>query len=370
MFKEKGVVLIFFIAPLLYPFLYSFVYKNEVVREIPMAVVDLSASSESRDYLRKINSAPEVEIATYCSSLNEATELFKNQTVRGILVIPSDFSENINTGKQSFVSGYFDMGSFIYYKNMMTVVSMVSKEYGMGISEHNLAAAGLSDKEIETIAAPLPYEGIPLFNSSNGFASFLLPAVFILILYQTLMLGIGMLGGINNEERIFEKDIKDNGIMVSVAGRALCYFSLYIIWAAYMLWFIPRIFNLPQIGNQFDLFLFIIPFLLSTTFLAMTISVTFRSMERPFLILLFMTLPLLFLAGVSWPQSNIPAFWKVVGYLFPSTHGIQGYVRINTMQANLTEVGFELSFLWVLSAFYFITACISYKIKSIQKIEI
>jgi ABC-type multidrug transport system permease subunit len=68
-------------------------------------------------------------------------------------------------------------------------------------------------------------------------------------------------------------------------------------------------------------------------------------------------LQMLFLGGASWPQSNIVPFWKAISYLFPSTHGVQGIIKINTMQANLYETGEEFAFLWGLSAFYFVSAC-------------
>ena len=35
-FKDEGVLIFFFLVPLAYPLLYSWVYNNEVVREVPV----------------------------------------------------------------------------------------------------------------------------------------------------------------------------------------------------------------------------------------------------------------------------------------------------------------------------------------------
>ncbi len=340
---KNKIVLIFFVAPLLYPILYNVIYLNEVVRNIPVAVVDLSETSRSRDYIRRLDATPELHIAQHCVTLEEARELFYKREVQGILMIPSDFS---NTQQQAHVSAYFSMGSFFYYKGMMTAVAMVSKDFG-----------------VEHTHEPLKYQGVALFNSGNGFTSFLMPAVLLLILYQTLVLGIAMLAGVGNESGKLAAGIRQYGVITSIAGKTTCYFSLYAVWTLYILFFIPAAFNLPQIGNTFTLLLVLLPFLLSSIFLAISITSFIRTAERAFIALLFLTLPLLFLSGVSWPMSNMPAFWRAAGHMLPTTQAIQAYVRINSMQANLGEVLPEFLALWGLVALYFATAVWAYRRK-------
>ncbi len=362
--RQPGVILIFFVASLLYPIVYGLVYKNEVVRDIPVAYVDKSHSSLSREYIRALDATPELIMSYPCDNLDEAKDLFFRHDVHGIVVISEDFSQNIHKGKQTFVSGYFDMSSFLYYKNIMSAISFTNRDFGAELQYTNLVNSGMTEKAAQTSIAPIYYEGVALFNSGGGFSSFFLPGLLVLIIYQTLMLGINALAGLdweeNNLRMLLPINKRARGTVRIVLGKALCYFSIYAVLTFYVLGFIPRLFNLPYIGNQWELFLFFVPFLLASTFLAMTLSVAMRSMESAFLLILFSSLPLLFLGGASWPQSNVPVFWKIFSYFFPSTHGIQGYIRINTMDANLYEVSKEYIFLWIQTGVYFITACWSY----------
>ncbi len=359
--RDPGAILIFFAATLLYPLLYGLIYKHEVVRDIPVAVIDWSNTSQSRGYVRALNATPELQIAYKCDNLEEAKALFYEHKVHAIVFIPTDFSRLIARGKQVHVSAYFDMSSFLYYKNAMSAVSFTNKEIGVEIQYANLVKSGMTEKQAEISIAPFRYEGIALFNSGGGFASFLLPAVLILILYQTMMLGINMMAGLdwekNNLKMLVPLNNRYHGTIRIVLGKGLCYFTLYTVLTFYVLGFIPHLFNLPHIGSQLTLVLFMLPFLLSSIFLAMSLSGWMRNMESAFLLLLFSTMPLLFLAGASWPQTDIPWFWKIVSYLFPSTHGVQGYIRINTMSANLYEVGKEYLILWLQTGVYFFTAC-------------
>ena len=56
----------------------------------------------------------------------------------------------------------------------------------------------------------------------------------------------------------------------------------------------------------------------------MTLSGFMTSRESPMLVLVFTSVILLFISGVSWPEAAIPPFWKVVGYLVPCYSGYPG----------------------------------------------
>ena len=57
-FHDSGVMVIFFLGTLAYPFIYKAMYWNEQIKDIPVAVVDLSNSPESREFLHQWNAAP------------------------------------------------------------------------------------------------------------------------------------------------------------------------------------------------------------------------------------------------------------------------------------------------------------------------
>ena len=103
-FRDQGVLIFFILVPLGYPLLYSFIYDNEVVREVPAVVVDDSHSSHSREYLRKVDATPDIQIVSYCADMEEAKQMLKKRRAYGISYIPSDFSDNIAKGKQTHVS--------------------------------------------------------------------------------------------------------------------------------------------------------------------------------------------------------------------------------------------------------------------------
>lgn len=362
-FRDQGVLIFFILVPLAYPLLYAFIYTNEVVRDVPAVVVDNSRTPLSREYLRKVDATPDVKIIAYCADMEEAKLVMKEKDAYGLIYIPSDFSNNIVGGKQTQVSLYCDMSGLLYYKSLLMANTAVSLDMNQEIKM--AVARNSTQREDEITAYPIKYEDVAMFNPTNGFAAFLIPAVLILIIQQTLLLGVGLSVGTAREKNKFKDLVPINrhyhGTLRIVLGKGLSYFMIYTVISVYMLCVVPNLFKLNQIGLPEDLILFILPYLIASIFFAMTVSIFIRNRETCMLIFVFTSLPLLFISGISWPSVAIPKLWEYFSYIFPSTFGINGFVRINNMGATLNEVSPEYKGLWIQAGIYFITTCLVYR---------
>ena len=367
-FRDQGVLIFFVLVPLVYPLIYSFIYTNETIREVPTVVVDDSRSSLSREYLRKVDASPETSIVAYCADMEEAKLMLKDRKAYGIIYIPAHFSDDIARGKQTQVSIFCDMSGLLYYKALLTANTNVSLAMNADIKMKR--AGNSTARQDEITAYPIEYEDVAIFNPTNGFAAFLIPAVLILIIQQTLLLGIGLSAGTAREQNRF-KDLVPinrhyNGTLRIVMGKGLSYFMVYSLVAVYILCVVPRLFSLNQIAIPGVLTLFALPYLAACIFFAMTASIAIRNRETCMLLFVFTSVPLLFLSGISWPGAAMPEFWRYFSYIFPSTFGINGYVRINSMGATLNEVSFEYQALWIQTGIYFLTTCLVYRWQIIQ----
>jgi ABC-2 type transport system permease protein len=362
-FRDPGVIIFFLVVPFAYPVLYALIYNQETAREVPMVVVDLSATPASREFVRKIDGMPDVKVVARCASLEEAKAAVDAKHAYGTLFIPASFSEDIHTGKQTCVSLFCDMGALLYYKALLLAATEVSLEMG---KEIRLSHGNIITSKQEKIAAqPVLYEPVALYNTQNGFSSFLVPAILILVIQQTLLLGVGMLAGTARERNRFRSMIPQNnrydGALRIVLGKSSAYLVIYILVCFWALMVVPFLFNLPRIGDYSTLLLFTLPYLLACIFFSMSVSCIISGRETPMLIFVFSSVPLLFISGISWPLSAIPEAWKWVSYLFPSTFGIQGFVKVNSMGASLHTVAFEYRAMWLQTGGYFILSGLLYR---------
>jgi len=367
-FRDSGVMIFFFLVPVVYPLLYALIYNNEVIHEVKMVVVDQSDTYLSREFIRRVNATPDVQVIETCKDMEAAKRMLDEKKAYGILLFPADFSKEIHRGEQSTVSLYSDMNSLLYYKALLLSVTEVSFDLGKEINQKNHPASSRQMAEISI--NPIPYESVILFNSQNGFASFLVPGILILVIQQTLILGIGMLGGTVREKNRFHTLVPINrhyhGTLRVVLGKALAYMVLYAIVCLWVLAVVPKIFSFPQVGELGTILLFTLPFLVASIFFAMTLSGFMKSRESPIMVFVFTSVILLFISGISWPKESIPDIWRWIGFLFPSTPGIQGFIRINTSGANLSEVSGEYKLLWIQAGIYFISACLVYRFQIIR----
>ncbi|MDL2231132.1 ABC transporter permease [Porphyromonadaceae bacterium OttesenSCG-928-L07] len=360
--RDSGVWIFFILLNIGYPIIYTYIYSNEVVREVPVAVVDNDYSSTSRDFIRKWDASPNVEVVAKCANMQDAQRLLYEKKIYGIMEIPEQFGHEIARNEQAHVSLFTDMGGLLNYKAILLSASDVSQLMGKEIQVYGLEYA--SPKEQELTSTPVRMEEVKIFNPQSGYASFIIPAILILVIQQSLLLGVGTLTGTardrNKYGRLIPADHFHKNPVHIVIGKALAYISIYAFMLIWVYIVVPGIFNLTRIGPKLDLFLFLIPFLLSSVFMAICFSFFCKEREMPFIIFVFTSVPLMFLSGISWPIEAIPSYWVTFSKIFPSTFGIEGYTKISNMGAGLEEVRPIFYSLWVLTGIYFALACLLY----------
>ena len=359
--KDEGVLIFFVIVPLIYPLLYSWIYNNETVREVPVVVVDDSHSAMSRQFIRMCDASPDVQIKYYASDIDEAQMLMGRQIVKAIYRIPADFESNLMRMQQSVVSVYCDMSLMLTYKAAYQTALAVSQTMN---KEIQIQLAGHYTKREEQIqAAPLQCDDVALYNPGGGYGSAILPAVLMLILQQTLVLGIGMAAGTARETNRFSDLVPIqshyHGTFRIVLGKAMVYFMIYAVMGTWLTVVVPRIFNFPHLAQWYNLLMLMLPYTLACIFFGITVSCLVRYRENVMLLMVFVSIPLLFLSGASWPQSAIPG--QGISWLFPSTFGVRAYVRLNSMGGSIGDVLTEYQILWLHVLIYFVIACLVYR---------
>lgn len=361
--KDEGVLIFFILVPLAYPLLYSWIYNNEIVHEVPVVVVDDSRSALSREFVRHCDASPDVMVKCHAADMEEARTLIGRQEVKGIYYIPSDFSTRLARMEQTAVSVYCDMSLMLTYKAIFQTATAVSQDMNGKIQIK--LSGNYTDREDEITTMPLKSVDVPIFNSTSGYGNFILPGVLMLIIQQTLVLGIGLAAGTARETNRFRELIPISrhyrGVLRIVTGKAMCYLMIYAVLSAYLTLVIPRLFGFVNMVQGATLATIMLPYLLACIFFGMTVSCLIRYRENVMLIVIFCSVPLLFLSGVSWPQSNIPGLWQGVSWLFPSTFGVRAFVRTSMMGATIDDVTTEYAMMWVQTLAYFFIACAVYR---------
>ena len=110
-----AIVLVLMGGIFMYGLLYNYMYAPDVVRNVPVVVVDNSKTELSREYIRLLNATPQVDVIATGEDYPQAQELMKMDEVAGILYLPYDFTDRVSRGDESVFIMYETTNAFLNY---------------------------------------------------------------------------------------------------------------------------------------------------------------------------------------------------------------------------------------------------------------
>ncbi|WP_455640086.1 ABC transporter permease [Parabacteroides sp.] len=357
-----AIVLVLMGGIFMYGILYNYMYAPDLVRNVPVVVVDNSKTGLSREYIRLLNATPQVDVIATGEDFPQAKELLKMNEAAGILYLPADFTDRVSRGDESVFIMYETTDAFLYYLAMQE--ASASSMLALNADYRPSMAVFLPAGDVAQLSAtqPINVAGTALYNYTKGYGTYLIPAVLIVIMFQTLLMVIGMVSGDERQNRLLRYLRPSfSQAMRLVAGKTFVYLILYAVFAFFLLGLIPFIFDLPNIGNTWNIIMLLIPFLLSASFFGLAVSIFFTDSDAPLLMIAFFSVGLIFLSGVSYPLELMPWYWKLSHYLIPAAPATLAYVKLNSMGASMSEIHIEYITLWFQCAVYFILACFAYR---------
>jgi len=355
-FTNSGAILVLFLSAVIYSLFYPIPYAVDVLREVPVALVDLDHTQMSRQLGRMIDANEFVSVVSRPANIDDARTQFDNREIFGIVMIPEGFQRDIRKGQTATIAAYYDTSTILNYRQLRTGVLYATRTMSAGIQVRRFEAQGYTLERAIAAQDPLPLLGFPLFNPSGGYGGYIIPTVFFLLIHQSLLLGIGMVSGLRRESVV---DPIRPGLVESVRmvmGRGFAYVVIGFVIATYLFAMIRLYYHYPLRCGAFETYVFLLPFVVATVLFSMTISGFFKSREVALVILLFTSLPMVFVIGFAWPPEVMSPWVRFVSCLVPNTLGADGLLRLEQMGASLKDVSFNYHGLWLISGVYFVTA--------------
>ncbi len=351
-FYESGAMLIMIIGVVAYSIFYMFPYSTEVIKDVPIGVIDFDGSSMSQEFVRNLNATDSCEVTIAPLSINDAKMHFYQGKIKGYVVIPKDFEKDIKRGKQATVSMYADSSYLIIYKTVYTGILQTAGYFGAKIEIGKLLKQGVPKQIAMTLNQPFEFVSVPLYNPAGGYATYVYPVILILILHQTLLVGIGLMQGTRRElkERYC---LKKEDTAITLFGRSTAYVLLYLFYSIFYFIIYPAIVVYPMSYNLLPLLLLLIPLFYGAAFFSHTISYFFRKRESSLLVLVVTSLIFIFLPGLIWPREAIPTLVNIFSFFIPATCGVDGIIKVNQMNATFWQVRYDFLWLIFLCVLYF-----------------
>lgn len=348
----RGAFAIFLIAPLVYGLYYPQPYLGQILRKIPIAVVDNDLTELSRRIIETLDASGAVSVAIRSDTLAGARTALDRGKAFAVVGIPPGTERDVLKGTTIHVPIYADATYLFVFRTLGSGIAVA-----MGTLSSELAAGGArTDGSLVKAAlaeeSPADILAQPIFNPVGGYASYVVPAAFVLIMQQLLLTGVALL-------TVVAPPRETDGAFTRVLGRGVAHLTIFLPALALFLVVLPRFYGFSTLGEPLQLFALATLFVLATSFMGQATGAWFKHPETPTLIFLGISLPQFFTTGFSWPREALPDSARAVGALFPSDFAIDGIVRIDQLGASLWDVLRDWRGLWILAIVYFVLAVIS-----------
>ncbi|MGO2009865.1 ABC transporter permease [Vreelandella alkaliphila] len=349
-FADRAVLLVIVGGLLFYAVLYPLPYHKSVPGEQAVAVVNHDHTHLARQLIRMADAAPQIRVAAQPSSMAEAEALLANDEVHGLLIIPSGFERDVYLGRPTSLSFAGDASYFLIYGNVVEGLLTAATTLSVQTQIVGSLMKGENPAQIPGQIMPMRITTKPVFNPTSGYINYIVPAVFVLILHQTLLIAAGSVTIKDRARRRLGQTAPS--LALALPLRLVTFMLIYLLFAMLYFGFFFQLYGVPHVAAPSELLVFSVLFFMSATLFAIWLGYLLPRPELPTVLVLLSSLPIVFTAGFAWPAESLPKWLDTLTLLIPVKPGIQGFLAINQMGAPLLSIGREVGVLVGLCALY------------------
>jgi len=350
---DKGPAMPAVAGVIVYCFFYPLPYLPEVVARVPVLVADYDASPMSRRIERDLDATQGVDVVGVTRSVEEAVPHLLAGEIGGIVALPRNLYRDVLRGTPTGVTVMGNGGYIVVDGAILENTASIVAE----TAAPALAARLMREKAPPAAMLRLAHEGPalvkqPLFNTVQGYDSYVVSASMGLIVHQLLVIAICIVIGSWVERGRWalapEGRLSPSAFAGMLGGFWLLVYASVLFWIGFVFW----LHDLPRAGNLGGAMVFGALYALAVAGVGVALGCWMGERERALQIIGGISVPMLFLSGFAFPVESLarPLVW--FSHLLPSTPGIRGFIALNQMGATWAEIRPQFTNLLLLAAVY------------------
>jgi ABC-2 type transport system permease protein len=352
-FNDSAIMLTVFGGLLLYSVLYPLPYLNQTTTDQATVLLDLDNSHLSRKFARYLDATPQIKISHHVTNLREAEEIIGNDLSRGIVIIPARFKRDLLLAKSPTVAIAANANYMLVYSAIAEGAVKATLALNGDVKGTILLATGNQKAAVDININPIDLSSIPVFNLGLGYLGYIVPALFLLILHQTLLIGTGILGASQWATNGYWLQVSPWKLVLS---RCIAFGIIYLFFSAYYFGWGYYYYDVSRLATLTDLLLLVPVWLLATTLAGICLSVLFTSRDKPTQLYAMISMPILFISGFVWPAALIPSWMIDLSYTIPAIPAMQAMLQLNQMGGQWQE---SITLWWVLWMMVVVYGCLA-----------
>lgn len=323
-------------APLAAAIFFSFLYSNEIARDLPIGIIDSDNSELSRTIVRYLDASNYMQISKTVDSFNQIENELSSGRLEAVFFIPKNLEKNVKAGIPENIVVYKNTANIVTGNMILKDASTIIRTVSAGIFIKKNQAKGENFNASLSLANPINIESKPLFNETYSYSFFLVPG----LIFVTLQLAVMLSSVISNDNKSSEGEGESNFFSRLIVQLLIQYINL----AALLLLILP-FFNFDFYNNFFPLFILFTLLIITSASLSIFISTVSNNELLNTEIVLLLNTPAFLFCGLTYPLNLMPDLHNWFAQIIPFTHFLEGLLKTNYMNSSIFYAAREVNLL-------------------------
>ncbi|MGA8854135.1 MAG: ABC transporter permease [Christiangramia sp.] len=368
-FSNKVLLAIFFGAPILYGFLFGYVYEQAKVVDLPVLIIDEDHSPLSDKLIDAFEDNEGLMVSDVRYTSGDISQEMPFEEYASVITIPQDFEAEILQKRHPEVRVDLNMANILNANMASKNIQSVLMTLNAGIEIEGLKKQGYSAVQAKASYESFKINFNKLYNSTGNYLSFMLPGLLAAIMQQVIFLALALVFARDFEDGYFHFLAKTRKWSVSHIGlKALPFLVLIpVMWILVSGFF--QLFRIDADIYNIPMLVLTVLISLASMGIGMLFSIIFPSQLKATELLMVISTPAFVLSGFTWPSLAIPGFIQGFAQVIPLTHFLNGFRKVAIYGGGLNSISHEISLLLIIISVSFVAmaAILQIKIRKSRK---
>lgn len=341
--ERKTLFLLEILLPLVVFFFFAEIYKEEVIRELPVAIYDADNTALSRKVVQFVESSPTLRIVEYCNSIDEIESQFKKGEIQGAFVLPRNFEKEIKSGKSSSIVVYKNSTNILVSNYLLKESASIIKTVSGGVLLKKIKSTEISEERAMAVLNPIKIETAILYNPTFSYENYLMPGLVTFTLQMMVMLAAVIVISSEYTHHTFNGLVKmaDGKAYIILIGKSVPHLLIHVSSIILIVGIIFPIYNISISGSNTTLILLMVSFIVASFMMGLLISTLINDQLLATEIAVFLNTPAFIFSGFTFPIWGMPFVHRLFAQILPFTHFLNAFLKVYQMGASFNDVYFE-----------------------------
>jgi len=356
LFRNRMGLVLLILMPIFMMTMVGFIYPSETsLNSVPIALVNedtefgnYNASSTFIMALNSINDNTGMMTLTDASNLDDVRDLIQTGDAEGGIIISSDFTSSIMSGKQGTITIVTDESNPQMSAMIQAVLGEVFEQMGTMLAQQNVQGLGVDANTSLAVVKPYNVQTTGAVEGNFSYFDFIAPGIMAMTVMMSVMTGLP--AAISQEREVGTLD----GMMVApinrlavILGKTLAQMARGILQGVLILVLAVTLFGVTVHGNILLVFALLLLGVFSFVGLGVVLTSFAKDQETAVMMMTTIMFPMMFLSGVFFPIEQMPWFMQSISKVLPLTYVADALRKVMVLGADIPAITTELSILIV-----------------------